>query len=227
MELEWLIFSLALLGIWGGIYAARPSLRKEMLRVSIFTTPLALTEPIFVPAYWSPPSLFNLAANTGFDIESFVFCFAVGGIAAALYEAVFKVRHVQMSEAEMRSPRHRFHRLALVSPFIVFVPLFLFTALNPIYTSAIAMLVGGVATLLCRPDLRDNMLVGAFLFAGLYFVFFLAIIIIVPDFINSWNFDAISGILVAGVPLEELMFAFTFGLMWSDLYEHLLWHRLK
>jgi len=29
------------------------------------------------------------------------------------------------------------------------------------------------------------------------------------------------------VPLEELMFAFTFGMMWSSIYEHVLWYRLE
>lgn len=224
---EWLVFSLILLGVWLVIYLANPLRRKEMFWVSVFTTPLGLTEPIFIPRYWTPPSLFDLAANTGFDIESFIFCFAVSGIAAVLYETVFKVRHMHMSEEEMRSPRHRFHRLAIISPAIVFVPLFFFTSLNPIYVASIAMLVGGLATYLCRPDLKDNLFTGAILFTGLYFVFFLFVNLVEPTFIHSWNLAAISGILVAGVPLEELIFAFTFGLMWSSIYEHLMWHKLK
>jgi hypothetical protein len=48
--------------------------------------PFGLTEPLFVPRYWDPPSLFNLAATTGFDIESLIFCFAIGGIGAVLYD---------------------------------------------------------------------------------------------------------------------------------------------
>ncbi|MDO8340187.1 MAG: lycopene cyclase domain-containing protein [Candidatus Burarchaeum sp.] len=224
--IEWLVFSLVLLGIWLVLYLAKPMLRKEMLWASILTTPLGLTEPIFVPKYWTPPSLFDLTAKTGFDIESLIFCFAIGGIAAVLYEAVFKVKHKHMSDAEMHSPRHRFHKLAIISPVLVFIPLFLLTDINPIYTASIALLVGGVATWLCRPDLKDNMLIGAGLFTGLYFVFFLFINALVPEFIHSWNLTAISGVLIAGVPLEELMFAFTFGLMWSSIYEHVLWHKL-
>jgi hypothetical protein len=42
-----------------------------------------------------------------------------------------------------------------------------------------------------------------------------------------WNLEAISGILILGVPLEELMFAYTFGMMWSSVYEHALWYRVK
>lgn len=50
-----------------------------MLWQACFTTPFGLTEPLFVPNYWSPPSLFDLARSTGFDIESFIFSFGIGG----------------------------------------------------------------------------------------------------------------------------------------------------
>src|SRR3989344_8835172 len=93
---EWLILSLGLLGIWIVLFIARPILRREMLWVSVLTMPLGLTEPLFVPEYWNPPSLFNLAKKTGFDIESLIFCFAIGGIAIVFYEIIFKVKHIKM-----------------------------------------------------------------------------------------------------------------------------------
>jgi hypothetical protein len=224
---EWLIFSLLLLGIWFVIFLSRPFVRRKMFWVSLFTMPIGLTEPLFVPSYWNPPSLFNLAAKTGFDVESLIFSFAIGGIIAVLYETIFKVKHLRMTEKEMHSRRHRFHRLAIISPALVFVPLYVFTQLNPIYSASIAMFVGGIATLLCRPDLKRKIAAGGLLFTALYFLFFLSINLVSPSFINAWNFSTISGILVIGVPLEELIFAFTFGMMWSSIYEHLLWYRLK
>jgi hypothetical protein len=224
MAYEWLIASSLLLLIWGAIFIARPRLRKEMLLVSSFTAPLGLTEPIFVPVYWTPPSLFNLAANTGFDIESLIFCFASGGIAAVLYEAVARVRHRHMGPKEIQG--HRLHRFALIVPVLVFIPLYLLSALNPIYTASLAMLAGAIATYISRPDLKREMLLGALMYTGLYFIFFLFINILEPHFINSWNLAAISGIVLLGVPVEELMFAFTFGLMWSSVYEHYMWEKL-
>lgn len=224
---EWLIFSLILLGIWAVIFIVKPLLRKEMLWVSLFTMPFGLTEPLFVPEYWSPPSLFNLAATTGFDIESLIFSFAVGGIGAVLYEAVFKVKHSKISKKEMHKKRHRFHKLAIGSPVIVFLLLFFLTSMNPIYSASIAMFVGGIAAILCRPDLNRNVWLGGVTFTILYFVFFLFINLIFPSFVNHWNLEALSGILILRVPLEELMFAFTFGMMWSSVYEHILWYKTK
>jgi len=224
----WLFFSLILLGIWVIIWVIKPMIRKKMMWASILTTPFGLTEPLFVPEYWNPPSLFNLAAKTGFDIESLIFCFAVGGIGAVLYELVFKVKHQKMNKKEMHSKRHRFHILALTSPLIVFLPLFLFTNLNPIYSASIAMFVGGIAAIVCRPNLKNKIVVGGVLFLLLYFVFFLSFNLFYPDIVQQvWNLQAISGILILGVPLEELMYAFTFGMLWSSIYEHMLWYKLE
>lgn len=82
MQYIWLIWSLILIVIWLFIYTSLNSKeeKKEMLLVSSLTALTGLAEPIFVPEYWLPPSLFNLALNTGFDIESIIFSFGTGGI---------------------------------------------------------------------------------------------------------------------------------------------------
>ena len=61
----WLTFSLIFFIIWVFIWLIKPKLRKEMFWVSLFTMPFGLTEPLFVPLYWRPPSLFDLASKTG------------------------------------------------------------------------------------------------------------------------------------------------------------------
>ncbi|MBI2136768.1 hypothetical protein HYU06_06880 [Candidatus Woesearchaeota archaeon] len=225
---EWLIFSLILLGIWAVIWLVKPTLRKEMLWTSILTAPFGLTEPLFVPEYWNPPSLFDLAAKTGFDIESLIFCFAVGGIGAIAYETLFKIKHIKICRHEKHSKRHRFHILALSSPIIIFLPLILFTNLNPIYSASIAMFLGAIAAMLCRPDLRDKILAGGVIFLAIYFIFFLLFNLAYPGIVQRvWNLSAITGILILGVPLEELIYAITFGMLWSSYYEHINWYKLK
>jgi hypothetical protein len=66
----WLIWASAFLVPWLVLFAAFPHHRTTMWWASLMTAPLGLTEPIFVPAYWNPPSLFDLAQRSGFDIES-------------------------------------------------------------------------------------------------------------------------------------------------------------
>ncbi|MDE1860214.1 MAG: hypothetical protein KGH72_00675 [Candidatus Micrarchaeota archaeon] len=228
MANEYLTFSLIFLAVWLLVFLLKKPLRREMFWVSIFTMPFGLTEPLFIPFYWHPPTLFNLATTSGFDIESLIFSFAVGGLGAILYEIFFRSEHIRVSKHEMHSPRHRFHLLAIISPVIVFVLLHFLTSLNPIYAASIAMFIGGIATMLCRPDLSKRVITGGITFLAIYFVFFLLFVMVYPYAVKGfWNLGALSGILVIGIPIEELIFAFTFGMMWSSVYEHINWYRNK
>src|SRR3989344_4436671 len=229
-QYAWLLWSLLLLGIWAVVYALfkKREGRREMLIVSLWTSLLGFTEPIFVPSYWNPPSLFDLAHRTGFDIESIVFSFAMGGIAVTLYDWIFAPHHFAMSNVEQHNLRHRYHWWALASAPIIFVALLIATSFNPIYSSFIALIAGGLATWYCRPDLKKKMIASAFLFFGLYFFYFLTLIMVYPGYVERvWNLAARSGILLFGVPLEELMFALGLGFLWSSVYEHVAWRRLK
>jgi Lycopene cyclase len=230
MHLDWFIWSLILLLIWGIVRHRIKSreIKKEMLVVSICTSFLGFTEPLFVPAYWNPPSLFDLAQRTGFDIESIIFSFAIGGLGYALYMVFFPVGHEPaMPRDERVDARHKYHLPLLLSTPVIFVILLFGTHLNPIYISVIAMVLGGLATWYCRPDLVKKMLVSAILFLCLYTVYFFTLIALFPGYVERvWNLPAISGILVAGIPVEELLFALAFGFYWSTVYEHFTWKKV-
>lgn len=221
----WFAWASAFLIPWVMLFIAFPAHRKIMLQVSLVTTAFGLTEPLFVPEYWNPPTLFDLAQRTGFDIESLIFCFGIGGIGSVLYSVLTHRNDVVVPASEKRMPLHRHHYKTLASPFVAFLLLY-FLPWNPIYPSIAAMAVGAIATLLCRPDLKTKTWVGGVLFLSYYLVFFLALEATSPGYVQLvWNLQDISGILWLGIPLEELLFAFTFGLYWSGVYEHLMWQR--
>ena len=89
------------------------------------------------------------------------------------------------------------------------------------------MFVGALLTLYCRPDLKWKIWIGGLLFLLYYFIFFLTLIAVVPDYvIHVWNLEVLTGILFLGIPIEELLFAFSFGMLWSSLYEHILWFKV-
>jgi hypothetical protein len=216
--------STALVVAWLAFFVARVDIRREMAAVSLGTMPLGLTEPLFVPAYWNPPTLWNLARRTGFDLESLLFSFAIGGIVFAAYDVIFGVAPRASLAHERWHRRHRFHVLAILSAPMVFALGVGLTRLNPIYAAAIGLVAGFLATLGCRPDLWRKMFVSGGLFFLIYFIVFALFNLAVPGYVVVvWNLAAISGLRLAGVPLEELMFAFTFGLYWSSIYEHLAW----
>jgi hypothetical protein len=113
--------------------------------------------------------------------------------------------------------------MALLSPFAVFLAL-IFFPWNPIYPAIVAMVIGGVATASCRPDLKIKMWVGGFLFLAVYVIFLLGLRWLWPGYIERvWNLKALTGVLISGMPLEEFFFAFGFGMYWSGVYEHVMW----
>jgi len=37
--------------------------------------------------------------------------------------------------------------------------------------------------------------------------------------------ENLSGVVLLRIPVEEFLFAFTFGMYWAGVYEHLTWRR--
>jgi len=222
----WPVWSVVFLLPWAGLFIAFPRHRRRMIWASVFTAPFGATEPLFVPSYWDPPSLFGLAQRTRFDLESFVFSFALGGVAAVLYNIATRIDSRQIPKDERDSHRHRFHYLAVAAPFVTF-PILYAIPWNPIYAGIGAMLAGAVTTVACRPDLTRKTLIGGGLFLAYYAVLFLGIQLTAPGYVERvWKVADLSGLGVAGIPIEELLFACGFGMYWSSVYEHYGWHRL-
>jgi len=89
------------------------------------------------------------------------------------------------------------------------------------------MFVGALATVLCRPDLLRKTWRGGVLFLVYYFLFLVMLEWLFPGYIERvWNMDALTGLRIMGLPVEELLFAIGFGLYWSAVYEHFTWHQL-
>ncbi len=221
----WPLWSAAFLIPWLIVYVRFPGQRQPMLWASLFTMPFGLTEPLFVPEYWMPPSLFDLAARTGFDIESLIFCFGIGGFASVSYNLLTRRTPLPVAPDERLQPLHRHHFKALAAPFVAFPALYFFPW-NPIYPSILAMFVGALANVLCRPDLKGKTWIGGGLFLAYYALFLAGLELSAPGYIERvWNMEALSGWNVGFMPIEELLFAAGFGMYWAGVYEHFTWRK--
>jgi hypothetical protein len=194
-----------------------------MLWASLFTAPLGLTQPFFVPAYWNPPSLFDLAQTTGFDIESLIFSFGIGGNGIVIHN--FLTGYGGLPPSERTASHHRRHSWPLAVPFASFPLLNLFPW-NPIYPAIVAMVLGVLAMLFCRPTLAPKLGVGASLFLGYYTAFLLGLEWTAPGYVERvWNLPALSGLGIAGLPMEEFLFAAAFSACLSCICEYLVGQR--
>ncbi len=138
----------------------------------------------------------------------------LSGNAAVIYEFFCRRSTVKLAVRKQRRPLPFFMGLAV---FFLLLSIFPDSA---IYALMAAGAVGALATVYFRPDLWPQVAASAFIFGLLYFLFlFLGIQIfrgVIQDF---YNFKNLWGILVWGVPLEEIVVAFFAGAFWSTSYE--------
>ena len=78
----------------------------------------------------------------------------------------------------------------------------------------------GASFLFFRHDLLKDALLSGLLVGGLMFVFYLLFSLIFDGIINEWwMLKNISGIIIYGAPLEELMWGFGWGFVADPAYE--------
>jgi hypothetical protein len=208
---------------WLACYVAGKRYRREIRWGSLISAPFALTSFLFIPQYWTPPSLFNLDQKLiKVGIEDVLWAAAVGGIASVVGEILLKDRLGKIRKA--KRSRH-------YAPFIVL--LWVLAALEiwhphkSIYNTIIALAVAAIVIALRRSDLIPTMLVGAMSFTVLYFAMFRIVLCLYPEFIQRfYTIKNLLGLYVFGIPIEELLFAAAGGAVWSVAYEYLHGYKL-
>lgn len=219
---EYLIGDFIFLAIWLILYFIRNDLRKGMLFSSLLSAPLGLTEIFFIPWYWNPKTLFNLVPG----IESILFAFSVGGIAAVLYEIVLN-KHLRKAREKKIETKKLYYALICVC-----VSFFLLNAIfkkDVMYSAIISMFLGSIVIIWTRGDLKKEIIIGGILFLIAYFaLFFILNTFILPDFVaKNWNFEHLIGITILGIPIEELLWAWSFGSLWAPIYEFFKGYTIK
>jgi hypothetical protein len=248
---------LVLLGMWAiswlviRIRRSRGAL-EEFWWASLTCSAFGFTEPLFVPEYWVPPSVLSFYR---WDLESFLFCFAVGGITSVAVELswmrrfslwldycvwrcvraffvglyllilqrkpteVFIVSYSPVRPA-VTPQQLRTENMLLVTFFAAMLGATTQFGLNIIYDTGIVCLAAAVFITWRRPELRWQVIGGGITFTLIYTVVLTITGFVYPDFYRDhWQLDRLSGIWIADAPLEEYIFAFSFGVLWTPLYE--------
>lgn len=200
---------------WILIFQRRKDLRREMLWSSFWGMPFGCVDFFLVPNYWNPDSLFGLIKIYGVGIESFIFIFLMSGIASVAYEFLRKKRPVRLPHID------HYHFWLLLFTTLSFVFLTLCFPSKAIYNLMVVGAAGALITAYLRKDLIRQIIVSAFVFSFLYFGVFILTNLLFPGFVEySYNLKNLWGIMVLGVPLEEIGAAFFVGAYWSTIYEY-------
>jgi Lycopene cyclase len=213
-----LIFAAA----WVACLVLGKKYRPQLMWGTLISAPLGLTSILFVPQYWTPPSLFDLDKRFRVGIEDILWAAAVGGIASVIAEILLKEKL-----ARNRNQPHKRH----YAPFAVMVGLFVVLELwhpgKTIYNTIISFAACALVVAFLRRDLVLPMIAGALDFTLLYAALFVYFLALYPDFIQRYyNIPNLLGIYIFKVPIEEFMFAASGGAVWSVAYEYLQGYRV-
>lgn len=206
--------------IWLVLFVSRKDLRREMLRMSVLIAPLGpLSELFYLLDYWRP-ELFN---GWTIGVEDLLFGFFIGGIAGVIYEEIFQMKY----DSRPVLGHHRWViGIVAFEGLLIKIGSTLFHV-NSIYASILGFLIIGSAMLVIRKDLIRDALFSGFLVGILTFFLYLIFLAIFPGIIKKWwILTNISGVLVLGVPLEELFWAFGWGFVAGPMYEFISGKRL-
>ncbi|MEK6849991.1 MAG: lycopene cyclase domain-containing protein [Nanoarchaeota archaeon] len=187
---------------------------------SLLFLPFGLTQPLFVPDYWNPTVIYKLWGL--FDIESLLFGFFLGGIAASLYEEIFNyhLRKFGKTLTNKNYARIIYGSMIAFALFLIFIKFY--TELSVIWSSFIFILVVSPYFLMFRKDLIKESLIGGFIFMLFYILTLLITNYFFSNFVsNEWNFNGTLGINLLGLPLEEYIYSLFFGIVASVIYEEI------
>jgi len=171
-------------------------------------------ERIYTSDWWRPLTI----THTTVGIEDFLFGFWVAGIAAVIYEEIFKKR---IYKRKIKQERPFFHiGLYCVLLLVIFHSSFFFFKINSFYSSIVGFVPLTIVIWIKRKDLIWDSLATGFLILFIGFLWFWIPEFFTPGWVkNYWLLNNLSGIIILKAPLEDLVWGFIAGMFIGPLYE--------
>lgn len=213
-EYTYFVANLIIGTIFAIVYWQSPKLRREMVVIGLGLGVLSvLLSQTFIRDYWTPQFLFG----PNLRIEEFLYGFFLGGVAAVIYSAIEEDKHHQ-----------RRHKTVPLLPFLITVSLAItillasvwYADLSSIHVALLILLLTSVVVIGKRNDLVFVAFVSGILTVAISLFGFILLLLIYPQLVDVWwNQAALSGYRLAGVPVEELFWAFFLGFCAGPVYE--------
>lgn len=224
----YLIGSLVFLAVWALLFWKARPFRREMVILSLITAVFGpISEFWYFRDYWRPELLIKFPLG-GF--EDLLFGFAIGGIGAVVYEAIF-INRICLCQRK-RLKKEWFLLVFGLILGITMIVLSNLLGINSIYASSLGMLLAAAIMLYFRPDLLPNAVGSGVLVALIMFTIYITPQILFPQ-VHQWMakvwklYGTRQGILILGhVPLTEMVWGFSWGLVWGPIYEFMVGARV-
>lgn len=215
LRFAYLTFSLIFFIPWLIFYYARKDLRKQMLAMSLFFSIVGLIAQYlwWTRDWWKPETV----TGTVIGFEDFLLGFTNGGIAAVIYEEVFRKRIYHRDPC----PHAKQTLFVILLTFVLMGFSFWIVKDTSFMATVIGLVVTGVILLILRRDLFVSSITNGFLMAIISLPVYYLSLLISPTFIQkTWLLPNLSGISLTGIPIEDIIFYFLVGFVAAPLYEY-------
>jgi len=217
-QYSYLLTGLGFLLVWILLFIWRKDVRKEMILLSvIFGIVGLIAEPIHIQDWWKPLTI----TNTAVGIEDFLYGFGVGGIAAVIYEEIFKKRIRMRKIGKKKELKRDKSMIIFVSLFLAaFIVLFYVFNVNTFIGATLLLAVGTLVMWIRRRDLIVDSVASGILILLVSFAVYSVTEIITPGWVRAfWYFQNVPNIIIFNVPIDDIVWFFLAGAFIGPLYE--------
>lgn len=222
-QYTYLLMACLFLVVWIILFLLRKDNRGEMIFVSVV---IALLGPasniVFIVDWWKPMTIWGPDVAI---LESLLTGFGMGGVAAVIYEDVFKKK---LKPRKIRNKEADKWKLLFLVVSTACVGYFLFYALglNSFIATNGALLYGVVFILLQRRDLIVESIVSGILFFFVAAVVYTILEFLTPGWVEAfWYWQNVPKITILNVPIDDVVHYFLAGAWVGVLYE--FWQEAK
>jgi hypothetical protein len=209
MTSTYLIGSLLMLIVWVVLFLLRRDLRARMSVVSVLVACLGMVMSfaVWTKDWWTPATV----TRTVVGPEDALFGFAMGGVLYALYPVLFRKRFVP---GPARNTVATTGIVALTAGSGAAVS----AASSSWVAFAVASSLGAATVMVLRPRLVRYALGTAALVTMVAVPIYLVALAIDPGLVaRYWVMENLTGFLLIGIPVEDLLWFFTAGLLVGPL----------
>lgn len=213
----YLIWSMIFLAVWALLFLKRKDVRREMLLISTwFGFGGLVSEKTNIQDWWHPITI----TGTPIGFEDFIIGFAIGGVAAVIYEEIYrkKLKKARFKISTLFDAGFSF----LLLPSLYLLLFFIF-GLGSFYSIVLACLISISYMIFIRKDLLLDSLISGFLMLLIGIGIYLFLFLIYPNYIQEFWYLKSNwySSLLLGVPIGEYIWYFLIGAYIGPMYEFL------
>lgn len=191
------------------VYVTRKDLRKGIFQASLLYVPVGLfcNYFFFLQDWWHPITI----THTKMGIEDVLLSISNGGFAFILYPTFFKKQDTISKTLHIVKSSG-----ILILNLILLSILFWGFHLTSFYATTTCFIVTLLVSYVLQPKIIFPTLFTGCVMIAAYIPIYLFLIFVYPGFVaNTWYLSKLSGILLIGIPLEDIIF-YSLGGMYAS-----------